>query len=99
MSHAHDIPDGVVIRDIADFDTRSGTLPERLLFNNRLVIVVLCALISAVLGYKALGLSLNAAFEKMIPTKHPYIVNFLENRGQLAGMGNSLRIAIEAKKR
>jgi predicted RND superfamily exporter protein len=97
MSHAHDIPDGVVIRDIADFDTRSGTLPERLLFNNRLVIVVLCALISAVLGYKALGLSLNAAFEKMIPTKHPYIVNFLENRGQLAGMGNSLRIAIEAK--
>ena len=97
MSHAHDIPDGVVIRDIADFDTRSGTLPERLLFNNRLAIVVLCALISAVLGYKALGLSLNAAFEKMIPTQHPYIVNFLENRGQLAGMGNSLRIAIEAK--
>ena len=97
MSHAHDIPEGVVIRDIADFDTRSGTLPERLLFNNRLVIVVLCALISAVLGYKAIGLSLNAAFEKMIPTKHPYIVNFLENRGQLAGMGNSLRIAIEAK--
>uniref|UniRef100_UPI002CF46B52 efflux RND transporter permease subunit n=1 Tax=Zoogloea sp. TaxID=49181 RepID=UPI002CF46B52 len=39
----------------------------------------------------------NAAFEKMIPTKHPYIVNFLENRGQLAGMGNSLRIAVEAK--
>jgi uncharacterized protein len=97
MSHAHDIPEGVVIRDLADFDTRSGTLPERLLFNNRLVIVVLCALISVVLGYKALGLSLNAAFEKMIPTKHPYIVNFLENRGQLAGMGNSLRIAIEAK--
>jgi predicted RND superfamily exporter protein len=97
MSHAHDIPDGVVIRDIADFDTRSGTLPERLLFNNRLVIVVLCALVSLVLGYQALGLSLNAAFEKMIPTKHPYIVNFLENRGQLAGMGNSLRIAVEAK--
>ncbi|HRH71725.1 MAG TPA: MMPL family transporter, partial [Zoogloea sp.] len=97
MSHAHDIPDGLVIRNLADFDARSGTLPERLLFNNRLVIVVLCALISVVLGYKAMGLSLNAAFEKMIPTKHPYIVNFLENRGQLAGMGNSLRIAVEAK--
>ncbi|MCK6395415.1 MMPL family transporter [Zoogloea sp.] len=97
MSHAHDIPDGLVIRNLADFDARSGTLPERILFNNRLVIVVLCALISVVLGYKAMGLSLNAAFEKMIPTKHPYIVNFLENRGQLAGMGNSLRIAVEAK--
>jgi hypothetical protein len=57
---------------------------------------VLCALVSLVLGYQAWG-SLNAAFEKMIPTKHPYIVNFLENRGQLAGMGNSLRIAVEAK--
>ncbi|WP_374477197.1 RND family transporter [Zoogloea sp.] len=97
MSHAHDIPDGLVIRNLADFDARSGTLPERILFNNRLVIVVLCALVSLVLGYQALGLSLNAAFEKMIPTKHPYIVNFLENRGQLAGMGNSLRIAVEAK--
>ena len=97
MSHAHDLPDGLVIRNLADFDARSGTLPERILFNNRLVIVVLCALVSLVLGYQALGLSLNAAFEKMIPTKHPYIVNFLENRGQLAGMGNSLRIAVEAK--
>jgi len=97
MSHAHDIPDGLVIRNLADFDARSGTLPERILFNNRLVIVVLCALISVVLGYQAMSLSLNAAFEKMIPTKHPYIVNFLENRGQLAGMGNSLRIAVEAK--
>ena len=97
MSHPHDLPDGLVIRNLADFDTRSGTLPERILFNNRLVIVVLCALVSLVLAYQALGLSLNAAFEKMIPTKHPYIVNFLENRGQLAGMGNSLRIAVEAK--
>jgi predicted RND superfamily exporter protein len=97
MSHAHDIPDGVVIRDLTAFDPRSGSLPERLLFNNRLVIVVLCALVSVFLGYKALGLSLNAAFEKMIPTKHPYIVNFLENRSQLAGMGNSLRIAVEAR--
>ncbi len=97
MSHAHDIPDGVVIRNLADFDARSGSLPERLLFNNRLLIVVLCALVTALLGYQALGLSLNAAFEKMIPTKHPYIVNFLDNRSQLAGMGNSLRIAVEAK--
>lgn len=97
MSHAHDMPDSAVICTLSDFDTRSGSLAERLLFNNRLVIVALCALISVLLGYKALGLSLNAAFEKMIPTKHPYIINFLENRGQLAGMGNSLRIAVEAK--
>ena len=35
MSHAHDLPDGLVIRNLADFDARSGTLPERILFNNR----------------------------------------------------------------
>lgn len=33
----------------------------------------------------------------MIPTSHPYIVNFLENRSQLAGMGNSLRVAVATR--
>ncbi|MCK9987895.1 MAG: uncharacterized protein AzoDbin1_04367 [Azoarcus sp.] len=97
MSHAHAMPAGVVIGDLAAFDSRSGSLGERLLFNNRLVIVVLCLITTLVLGYQSLGLSLNAAFEKMIPTGHPYIANFLENRSQLAGMGNTLRIAVEAK--
>ncbi|NMG73435.1 efflux RND transporter permease subunit [Aromatoleum diolicum] len=97
MSHAHAMPAGVVIGDLAAFDSRSGSLGERLLFNNRLVIVVLCLITTLALGYQSLGLSLNAAFEKMIPTGHPYIANFLENRSQLAGMGNTLRIAVEAK--
>ncbi|MCC4118641.1 MMPL family transporter [Aromatoleum toluclasticum] len=97
MSHAHALPAGAVVADVAAFDTRSGSLGERLLFNNRLVIVLLCLAATLVLGFQARGLSLNAAFEKMIPTGHPYIANFLENRKQLAGMGNTLRIAVEAK--
>lgn len=97
MSHMPSIPTDLVIGDIKDFDRQSGTLAERVLFNNRLVIVCLCLFVTLVLGYQALGLSLNAAFEKMIPTSHPYIANFLENRKQLAGMGNTLRIAVEAK--
>jgi uncharacterized protein len=96
MSHAIALPADAVISEITAFDSRSGTFAERLLFNNRLVIVLLCLIVTLGLGYKAFGLSLNAAFEKMIPTKHPYIVNFLENRTQLAGMGNTLRIAVEA---
>jgi predicted RND superfamily exporter protein len=66
-----------------------------LLFNNRIVVVALCLLVTALLGYQALELKLNAAFEKMIPTKHPYIANYLENKAQLAGLGNTLRVAVE----
>jgi predicted RND superfamily exporter protein len=82
---------------LLDFDPQSGSAIERALFNNRLVIVLLCLIATVFLGYKATGLSLNAAFEKMIPTKHEYIANFLENRAELAGAGNTLRIAIETK--
>jgi hypothetical protein len=94
MSHAQSSNEGPVIRDVRDFDRRSGSLAERLLFNHRLVIVVTCLLVTLALGYQAFGLSLNAAFEKMIPVRHPYIANFLEHRAQLAGMGNTLRIAV-----
>ncbi|WP_321860320.1 efflux RND transporter permease subunit [Pseudomonas paraveronii] len=98
MSHMPSLPADAVIADLNKFDQRSGTFAERLLFNNRLAITLICLLITLVLGYQALGLSLNAAYEKMIPSGHPYIANFLENRKQLAGMGNTLRIAVEAKK-
>ena len=97
MAVANTLPTEAVIADIADFDHRSGSLPERLLFNNRFIVVAVCLLVTVVLAYQAMGLRLNAAFEKMIPTSHPYIVNYLENRSQLAGMGNSLRIAVETK--
>ncbi|HJW04757.1 MAG TPA: MMPL family transporter [Azospira sp.] len=83
---------------LLDFDQKSGSLIERALFNNRLVIVLLCLVATAVLGFQATRLSLNAAFEKMIPTRHEYIANFLENRSQLAGAGNTLRIAVETRK-
>ncbi|MDR2188615.1 MAG: MMPL family transporter [Azonexus sp.] len=81
----------------ADFDPQSGSLAERLLFNNRLVIVLICLAVTVVLGFQASRLKLNAAFEKMIPTRHAYIANFLDNQAQLAGAGNTLRIAIETR--
>lgn len=97
MSHVASSPStaGVSLRD---FDPQSGSGIERALFNNRLIIVLLCLIATVFLAYQATGLSLNAAFEKMIPTKHEYIANFLENRTELAGAGNTLRIAVESKK-
>ncbi|KFJ90068.1 RND transporter [Pseudomonas sp. 1-7] len=97
MSHVQTIGHDAVIRDVAAFDRRSGSLLERLLFNNRPAVLLICLITTLVLGYQALGLSLNAAFDKMIPTNHPYINNFLDNRKQLAGGGNGMRIAVAVK--
>lgn len=94
-AHAHTTDTGSVVADRGDFDARSGSLAERVFFNNRLMVVLLCLAATLWLGAQSRHLTMNAAFEKMIPTSHPYIVNFLENRAELAGMGNSLRIAVE----
>ncbi len=76
------------------FDPRSGSFIERLLFNNRLLVVALCALITLVLGWQATRLQLQASFEKAIPTGHPYIANYLRHQNELSGLGNSVRIAV-----
>lgn len=80
---------------LGDFDTRSGSIVERALFNHRLVVVVLCAIVTVLLGWQATRLQLNASFEKTIPTRHPYIANFLAWQNQLTGLGNAVRIAVE----
>lgn len=85
-----------IIRRLEDFDTRSGNVVERLLFNNRMLVVLMCLAITVFLAFQARDLTMNAAFQKMIPTNHPFIVNYLENRSELAGSENSLRIAVEA---
>jgi len=85
------------IENIEHFDESSGNFFERILFNNRKIVVSLCLLLTLFLGYSISGLSLNAAFEKMIPTTHPYIANYLDHKKQLAGLGNSLRIAVAVK--
>jgi predicted RND superfamily exporter protein len=82
----------------APFDPRSGSLVERALFNNRLVVLVICLLVTSFLGFQATKLRLNASFEKMIPTGHPYIANYLTNKSELTGLGNAVRIAVTNKK-
>ncbi|MBK7614705.1 MAG: RND family transporter [Burkholderiales bacterium] len=84
-----------VVARLEDFDTRSGSRIERAFFNHRPWVMALCLLITVLLGWQALGLRLNASFEKTIPTQHPYIANYLANKGNLAGQGNALRIVVE----
>ncbi|AZT85483.1 RND family transporter [Marinobacter sp. NP-4(2019)] len=68
---------------------------ERLFFGQRRLFILLFALITLFLGYQASQLRLDASFEKMLPTSHPYIQSYLENQEALKGAGNSIRIAVE----
>ncbi|EXF47419.1 patched family protein [Pseudomonas sp. BAY1663] len=69
---------------------------ERLIFNNRPAVVVLCALISVFLFYQAAQVRPQTSFEKMIPLGHPYIQKMLEHQNDLANLGNTVRISVEA---
>ena len=84
-----------VIRELADFPADSGNWLERLVFNHRRWVMLACLLLTLVLGLLATRVQVNASFEKMIPTGHPYIQNFLKYRSDLRGMGNNLRIVVE----
>ncbi|RYF75919.1 MAG: RND family transporter [Comamonadaceae bacterium] len=83
---------------LATFDPASGSALERALFNHRAVVVVLCLVVTVLLGWQATGLRLAASFEKTIPTSHPFIANFLARQTQLQGLGNAVRIAVENPK-
>ncbi|MDD0838879.1 MMPL family transporter [Curvibacter sp. HBC61] len=78
----------------ADFDPRSGSAIERLLFNHRRWVLLFCALATVLLGWQATGLQLNASFDKTIPVSHPYVQNYLKHQGELSGLGNAVRIVV-----
>lgn len=84
-----------VIPDISGFDERSGNLLERLIFNNRIWVVAGSLLLTAFFAFQIRGLTLDASYDKMLPHGHPYIQNFLQNRGALRGLGESVRVAVE----
>lgn len=79
---------------MADFDSRSGSLVERAIFNNRLIVVLLCVLLTVFFASQLRHLEVSASFEKMIPQGHPYIQNFTAHQKDLVGLGNAVRIAL-----
>ncbi len=85
-----------VVRELKDFDAHSGNWLERLVFNHRLLTMLVCLLATLGLGYIAAGkLTLNASFEKMIPHNQPFIKNYLENQRDLRGLGSAVRVVVE----
>ena len=97
MNSVNDRPSGAAA-SLKKFDPQSGSRLERLVFNNRKAVLVICAIVTVLLAFlAATRLTLSASFEKMIPRSHPYIQNYLENRQELRGMGNALRIVVESQ--
>ena len=96
MAHGteSDLP---VIGDLNEFDYQSGTFLEKLVFNNRMVVVILCLLTTIVLGYQASKIQLQAGFEKTLPKAHQYVINYQANKNELKGLGNNLRIVVAVK--
>lgn len=86
-----------VVSNLSEFDRKSGSVVECLLFNHRAWVVVLCLLTTLFLGWKATGLQLNASFEKTIPAGHPYIANYLRHQEDLRGLGNAIRIGVVSR--
>jgi len=86
-----------VIRDPNDFDRRSGNLLERVIFNNRVLVLLACLLATILLGAAATRIKVNANFERMIPHNSPYVQNYLAYKNQLPGLGNTVRVVVENK--
>ncbi len=74
------------------------SLFERLIFGHRLFFLFFFGLITIVLGFQASKLDWEVNFIRMIPTKHPYIDNYLEHKDELKGFGDSIQIAVETTK-
>lgn len=72
----------------------SEEFAERFLFHKRLLVLLLFSCLTLLLAWQASQIRPDASFVKMIPTSHPYVANYLKNRDDLAGLGNSIRVAV-----
>ncbi|NQY48130.1 MAG: RND family transporter [Colwellia sp.] len=68
---------------------------ERLFFNHRSIWLVLFVFLTLFFGYQAKQIRLEASYEKMIPTLHSYITNYLDHKDDLKGLGSAVRISVE----
>ncbi|MDN6858380.1 RND family transporter [Pseudomonas sp. CAN2814] len=73
-----------------------ATFLERIIFTHRPFVIITCLLVTLFLAWSATQVRPSTSFEKMIPLQHPFIQNMLEHRNDLANLGNTVRISVEA---
>jgi predicted RND superfamily exporter protein len=86
----------VVQSRIDQFDRSSGSIFERLLFNNRGIFLLCCLAVTLFLGLKALSVTVNADFNDTIPTHQPFIINYLNHYDDLQAQANAIQISVTA---
>ena len=84
------------LHDTQQHNGDKATFLERLIFNNRPAVIVICLLVSVFLFWQATLVRPSTSFEKMIPLDHPFIQKMMEHRNDLANLGNTVRISVEA---
>jgi predicted RND superfamily exporter protein len=78
-------------------DSRLAAALEKLIFGNRLAIVVVFALLTAVLLTVAVrGLHIDASFNKQLPLKHEYMQTFVKHQAEFGG-ANRVLVALIAR--
>lgn len=60
-----------------------------------MLVLLLVLLASTLFAVQALKLRPEASLQKMVPSSHPFIVNYLKYENELRPLGNVLRIAVE----
>jgi len=85
-----------VVTHLSKFNLKSGSFLERMLFNNRPIILLACLLATLFFGFSAIHVKINASYEKMIPTHQPFIANFIQHYDELQSQGNAIRIIVTA---
>lgn len=71
-------------------------LAEHLIFKNRAVVLAVFVLITAVMGYFASQLKVDAGFNKQVPLQHEYMRTFTDYMADFGG-ANRVLIAVVAK--
>ncbi|HYE52418.1 MAG TPA: MMPL family transporter [Azospirillaceae bacterium] len=69
---------------------------EGFAFRNRALLLILFALITAVMGWNAAKLRVDAGFEKQLPIDHPYMETFLQYQKDFGG-ANRVLVALSVK--
>lgn len=69
---------------------------ERLIFNNRRIIIGFFILVTLLMAYSLTNLRIDAGFSKLLPLKHEYMQTYVEHRKEFGG-ANRILIALMSK--
>jgi predicted RND superfamily exporter protein len=69
---------------------------ERLIFEHRVAILVLFALVTVAMAWSASRLRIDAGFAKLLPSRHEYIQTYLKHQQEFGG-ANRILVAVIAK--